>query len=117
MCFKTESSRCKDFQMECYNRESNASEMESNVCMDEHIIKPHTDQISLAQGSYRLERLKTENEKMRSSLICRLCNSTRVQTLTLPCCHIVCCESCADLADDCPLCSARILGTVRIYVG
>ena len=103
--------------MDCFIVEDIGAEGVSNDCLEEHIVKPHKPKISKAGASVRVERLKTDNEKMRSSLICRLCNSTRVQTLTLPCCHIVCCEACADSADVCPLCSDKILGTVRIYVG
>lgn len=66
--------------------------------------------------NYRLQRLKTENEKFKSSVICRNCNLNNVQILTLPCSHIVCCEKCADRLDNCPLCDDRILGTVRIYM-
>ena len=74
----------------------------------EHIVKP--------SHSYRLMRLKTENEKLKSSLICKSCHSNRVETLTLPCAHIVCCEKCADAANNCPLCNERILGTARLYL-
>jgi hypothetical protein len=66
--------------------------------------------------SYRVIRLKEENEKLRRALICKHCNITRVQTLNLPCAHIVCCEACADLLDNCPLCNEKILGTARIFV-
>ena len=67
--------------------------------------------------NYRLLHLKTENEKFKASIICRNCKSNSVQILTLPCSHIVCCEKCADILDNCPLCNDRILGTVRIYMG
>ena len=76
----------------------------------EHIVKPEP------LHSYRIMRLKTENEKLKSSLICKCCHFAQVETLTLPCAHIVCCEKCADAATNCPLCSERILGTVRIYM-
>jgi len=76
----------------------------------EHIVKPE------ASHSYRITRLKSENEKLKSSLICKCCHTVRVETLTLPCAHIVCCEKCADVATNCPLCNDRILGTVRIYM-
>jgi len=67
--------------------------------------------------NYRLLHLKTENEKFKTSVICKNCKSNSVEILTLPCSHIVCCENCADILDNCPLCDDRILGTVRIYMG
>ena len=66
--------------------------------------------------SYDLIRLKTENEKFKSAMICKICNDRQVQTLTLPCAHVVCCEPCTEANDNCPLCDAKILGYVRIYM-
>jgi len=92
---------------------SSSSETEGNI---EHVVKPEDLQTSKTSHSYRLRRLKTENKKLKTLMICKRCNCAQVQTLTLPCCHIVCCEPCANAADDCPLCNARILGTVRIFI-
>jgi Zinc finger, C3HC4 type (RING finger) len=71
---------------------------------------------SKASNSYRIQHLKTENEKLRAALMCRVCKILQVQTLNLPCCHIVCCEGCADACENCPLCQAKILGTARIFL-
>ena len=65
---------------------------------------------------YRLSRLKTENEKFKTSVICRNCKMNNVEILALPCTHVVTCEKCADILDNCPLCDERVLGTVRIYM-
>jgi len=65
---------------------------------------------------YRLSRLKAENEKFKTSVICRKCKTNNVEILILPCTHVVTCEKCADILDNCPLCDERILGTVRIYM-
>ena len=66
--------------------------------------------------SYRLSRLKTLNEKLKYSLICKCCNSAQIEMLNLPCAHIVCCEKCADAATVCPLCNDQLLGTVKIFM-
>lgn len=77
---------------------------------EEHIVKPDSIQSSSNSHSYRLIRLKTENQKLKYSMRCsRRCHSIQVQTLILPCRHIRCCEACAD---NCPLCTDRILITV-----
>jgi len=47
------------------------------------------------------EKLKKENERLRSEITCRKCRRTRVQTLFLPCRHLVACEECANSMDDC----------------
>src|ERR1043165_4141387 len=80
------------------------------ICTDE---RERNDKNS---KKYRILRLKTENEMFKTSAICRNCKLNSVQILTLPCSHVVCCEICADLLDNCPLCDDRILGTVRIYM-
>jgi hypothetical protein len=81
----------------------------------EHIVKPCNQYLD-ASTCYRIMHLKSENERLKSSIICRNCKVHQVETLYLPCCHIVCCESCADAAHLCVLCEERILGTVRIYM-
>lgn len=60
--------------------------------------------------------LKKENERLRSEITCRKCKRTRVQTLFLPCRHLVACEECANSMDDCITCSEKILGTVRTFL-
>jgi len=66
--------------------------------------------------AYRLSRLKAENEKFKTSVICRNCKTNNVEILALPCTHVVTCEKCADILDNCPLCDERVPGTVRIYM-
>lgn len=61
-------------------------------------------------------QLVTENEKLRQAMMCRKCKKERIQTLFLPCRHLVTCEECADKMDDCIQCRQRILGTVRTFM-
>ena len=75
-----------------------------------------TDERERSSMKSRITRLKTENERFKTSAICRNCKINSVQILTLPCSHVVCCEKCADILVNCPLCNDRILGTVRIYM-
>ena len=60
--------------------------------------------------------MKEENERLKSSMTCKKCRKEKVQTLYLPCRHLIACESCADHMDDCLLCNQKILGTVRIFL-
>ena len=83
---------------------------------DEQCVKLHNRKSSKATHSYRLMRLKTENEKLYASIMCKQCNVTQVQVLTLPCAHVAICEECSELLETCPLCEERILGTVRIFM-
>lgn len=60
--------------------------------------------------------LRQENEMMREQRRCKRCNRAEVETLFLPCRHLVACEECADQVEDCFVCDTKILGTVRIYM-
>lgn len=62
------------------------------------------------------EALRRDNERLRSTITCRKCHVTRVQTLFLPCRHLVACEECAEKMDDCINCGQKILGTVRTFL-
>ena len=80
------------------------------------ICRPEAEGKELNSRELRLSRLKTENEMFKRSVICRNCKMNSVEVLALPCTHVVTCEKCADILDNCPLCDARVLGTVRIYM-
>lgn len=62
------------------------------------------------------DTLKDENDKLRNAMMCRSCKRERIQTLFLPCRHLVTCEECAEKMDDCIECRQQILGTVRTFM-
>ena len=47
----------------------------------EHIVTPSVEILK------KLERLKSENERLKTSMTCRVCKLETVQTLFLPCLH------------------------------
>lgn len=49
-------------------------------------------------------------------LACRICMDAAMDTLFLPCRHVVCCESCAPRCMRCPLCRGEIERSMRIYL-
>jgi len=59
--------------------------------------------------------VKKENERLRSEVTCQKCKRAHVQTVFLPCRHLVSCEECANDMDDCIMCCEKILGTVRTF--
>jgi len=61
-------------------------------------------------------KLVRENERLRSAMTCKKCKITSVETLFLPCRHLVSCEKCASSMENCVTCNEKILGTVRTYV-
>jgi len=76
--------------------------------------QPICHQSSLAVPKDKNE-LRKQNESL--SMTCKKCHSQKIQTLFLPCRHLVTCEMCADAMDVCLICRATILGTVRTYFG
>src|SRR6218665_924333 len=60
----------------------------------EHIVKPSV------KLSKKLERLKSENEMLKTSTTCRMCKLEIVQTLSLPRSHLQRCEKCSDVLEN-----------------
>ena len=67
-------------------------------------------------SSAPIHLLRRDNERMREQVTCKKCKRSQVETLFLPCRHLVACEACADQVEDCFMCDTKILGTVRIYM-
>jgi len=66
-----------------------------------------------------ISSLREENEKLRKAKTCLVCNSATVQTLLLPCQHIVCCKGCALNRTSCPKpkCLKSIKQRLPVYLG
>jgi hypothetical protein len=80
--------------------------------------RAQTDSTSGAGRRTRTNKraLKAENERLRDAITCHACHSEKVQTLFLPCRHLVTCAQCAEQMDNCIRCQQRILGTVRTFL-
>ncbi|XP_059176681.1 uncharacterized protein LOC131956262 [Physella acuta] len=64
----------------------------------------------------RAEALKHEQTYLQKSLTCMLCNDRRVDTLLLPCGHVVLCSVCSETCYTCPLCKTKALGEVKTFL-
>ncbi len=62
------------------------------------------------------DNLKKENEILKSNLTCKICLDEPVGELFLPCRHLVCCVQCSKSVDNCPLCRAKIVGTIKTFI-
>jgi len=86
---------------------------------EDEVEGPYTE-VDLSSQSLRstvpLQTVRDDNERMREQRRCKRCNRSQVETLFLPCRHLVACEVCADEVEDCFVCDTKILGTVRIYL-
>lgn len=63
-----------------------------------------------------LNELKHENERLQNRMLCVKCKKNKIDTLFLPCRHLITCERCAEPIDECIECLNVILGTVRVYL-
>lgn len=61
-------------------------------------------------------QLLTENRKLKTQKICKVCKTNDVCVLLLPCAHLVSCEGCAGDLRECPVCGTGIRGTVKTYL-
>ena len=94
-------------------------EPSSIVAEDEVEGRTYNAEIDLSTrgtGSGPVHLLRRDNERMTEERRCKKCNRSQVETLFLPCRHLVACEVCADEVEDCFVCGTKILGTVRVYM-
>ncbi|KAL8575374.1 hypothetical protein ACOMHN_048667 [Nucella lapillus] len=69
-----------------------------------------------AMGAY-LARLQAENRQLASQTLCRVCHRpAAIDTLLLPCGHLVVCSLCAASITACPLCHSPVHATTRVYL-
>src|SRR6218665_1306555 len=66
---------------------------------------------------YQLSQPQSANEELQSLTMCLQCKTTQIQSMFLPCHHIIQCESCANSTLECPLCNQFITASIRIFVG
>lgn len=62
------------------------------------------------------EQLKAENEELKSNRLCKICMSKEMDTVFLPCGHLMTCNDCASKVKDCCMCRTFIRGTVKTFL-
>jgi len=58
-----------------------------------------------------------ENRRLREARTCKVCMDREVNTVFLPCGHLVCCDTCSPALRNCAVCRALIRGTVKVFLG
>lgn len=61
-------------------------------------------------------RFIEENRRLRDARTCKVCMDAEVNTVLLPCGHLVCCTDCSTLIGACPICRVLIKGTVKTFL-
>ncbi|RZF33292.1 hypothetical protein LSTR_LSTR007637 [Laodelphax striatellus] len=65
------------------------------------------------------QQKNSDSEKLArllDALTCRICMDANIDTVFLPCSHVICCWKCAERCQTCPLCRATIDTAKRIYL-
>uniref|UniRef100_A0A674E2N1 RING-type E3 ubiquitin transferase n=1 Tax=Salmo trutta TaxID=8032 RepID=A0A674E2N1_SALTR len=67
---------------------------------------------SCQQSRALLERL----EKLREALLCMLCCVEEIDAAFCPCGHMVCCQTCANQLQSCPVCRSEVEHVQHVYL-
>ncbi|XP_077599049.1 E3 ubiquitin-protein ligase MYLIP-A [Stigmatopora nigra] len=68
-------------------------------------------------GSCRESRALQERlHKVREALLCTLCCEEQIDAAFCPCGHLVCCQTCADQLQACPVCRSEVEHVQRVYL-
>ena len=107
---------------------SNASESSMNTIRNEGesnsqqngllSVEENLESLTLDRFGHELNQLQVENESLRAQVTCRACGVARVDTILMPCGHLVCCEACARSRRKCPLpsCEGVIGATAKVHM-
>ena len=57
-----------------------------------------------------------QNRKSVAAPTCKICMDGDITMVLLPCCHLPCCERCAEQLKKCPWCHSPILGTLKTFL-
>lgn len=63
------------------------------------------------------EKIKSNTDKLNliSNPICVICTENKITLAFNPCGHLVCCSSCVNKIDKCPICKSKINSKLKIF--
>jgi hypothetical protein len=74
-----------------------------------------TEQANTSAGPDSL-RMLDENRQLKEARLCKICMDKDVDTVFLPCGHLVSCNNCARSLRNCAICRTLIRGTVKVFL-
>ncbi|XP_026727527.1 E3 ubiquitin-protein ligase MYLIP [Trichoplusia ni] len=83
-----------------------------------HAALPHEPRRPVARhaGAEHKEPRSRSHSGCGEALACRACMDAPIDTLFLPCRHVVCCGDCAPRCERCPLCRGEIEKLMHIFL-
>ncbi|KAL8575553.1 hypothetical protein ACOMHN_059617 [Nucella lapillus] len=68
-----------------------------------------------AENREVLAQVREEHRQLSGRLQCAVCHRARIDTIFMPCGHLVVCENCAGSVTSCPLCQRNIRATAKVH--
>lgn len=97
------------------NSEDNENIGDSNIVSVNNDNSVRDDNVNANNVKY--ENVKCENENVRdSNILCRICYTTEIQVVFMPCGHLFVCESCSKNMKNCGVCRKLITNTIKVYL-
>jgi hypothetical protein len=63
-----------------------------------------------------LDKVQRKKEYYKQRLYCKVCLGAEIDTVILPCWHVVSCGFCSKHLEKCPSCRVNIRGRVKVYL-
>ncbi|KAL8606788.1 hypothetical protein ACOMHN_049617 [Nucella lapillus] len=63
-----------------------------------------------------VERISTENQRLKAVKKCRICHTATIGLIFLPCGHLLTCASCGSHSKQCLACGQNIRATANVYL-
>lgn len=89
---------------------------DSNSARDKTSPVPSNSFEDPASAFEEEQQLLEENARLKEARTCKVCMDKEVNTVFLPCGHLICCNECAPQVRNCPLCRTFIRGTVKTFL-
>ena len=64
----------------------------------------------------KIKGLEKEIQHLKEAQVCKICIDKKINTVLLPCGHLVSCNECAYSLNKCPMCRKLINSKSRIYM-
>lgn len=82
---------------------------------EEETAKNETVKKNLTEDE-TMQSLIEDNTRLKEARQCKVCMDKTVDTVFLPCGHLITCNGCAERVKNCPMCRMLIRGTVRTFL-
>lgn len=82
------------------------------------LLKTEVSKHEIVEGQEtpNIEKLRSENKRLKYLKMCKVCEDKDSNRVCLPCGHLCTCELCCPALKNCPICKKVIRGTVSVFL-